>query len=78
MNYDQAKKILAEIAPEFAVGRDLGLPHIDAYMKNAAGDAIGNPFSITLPQATPENRIEPEDEQIVFIQSVQAAKRHFT
>lgn len=78
MDYDKAKQILADIAPDLAVGVDTGLPHIDVYLKNKAGDAVGTPFSISLPRTTPGNPMKPEDEQITFIQSAQAAKRHFT
>lgn len=78
MDYDKAKQILADIAPELAVGADTGLPHIDVYLKNEAGDATGAPFSISLPRTTPGNPMKPEDEHLSFIQSVQAAKRHFT
>lgn len=71
MDYAKAKQIVEEVAPELVIGADTGMPHIDVYKKDGR-----IPFSISLPKSTDDMPMEPEDEQVVFIQGIQAAKRH--
>ncbi len=78
MDYAKAAKIVSEIADDIVVGPDTGLAHVNIYRRAAGGDGpSGSPFSVMLPTSTEAVPLEPEDEQVMFIQSVQAAKRHF-
>jgi len=79
MDYQTASKIVAEVAPDLHVGPNTGMNHINVHVTTGEpGSARMSPaFSIMLPQSTDAMPMEPEDEQVLFIQSIQSAKAHF-
>ena len=61
MNYDTAKAICSEHAPQLHLGPDTGMRHVNVYKDNSPGSP---PFSISIPNGVPLHHEFAEGETV--------------